>query len=49
MLNTNLSFSEKVSTPNIEQVAMQDGYAKGVVQVGEENPIWWRFALIDIE
>jgi len=37
MLNPNLSFSEKIFTPDIEQAATRDGYGKGVVRAGEEN------------
>ena len=38
MLNPDIPFSEKIFTPDIEQAPTRDGYGKGVVQAGEENP-----------
>lgn len=37
MLNSAITFSEKIFTPDIEQAATRDGYGKGVVLAGEEN------------
>ncbi len=34
----NIKFSEKIFTPELEQKPTRDGYGKGLVQAGEENP-----------
>lgn len=38
MLNFNIKFSDKIFTDQMEQLPTRDGYGKGLVQAGEENP-----------
>lgn len=38
MLNPEIKFSEKIFTPDIEQAATREGYGKGLVEAGKENP-----------
>ncbi len=38
MLNSQIKFSEKIFTPEIEQAPTRDGYGKGLVEAGEQNP-----------
>lgn len=38
MLNSDIPFSHNIFTPDIEQAATREGYGRGLVQAGKENP-----------